>query len=146
MPSYIIYRIDNWMSAKEVAQLFNTSVDEFAPEKFKQVYFDTWIKDHEEEAAKMSPNPEPETEIIEQVKNETNSVDDTANTTPVQPDSTAEVVAPAVSILSKMTLGVEDNLCPLLQGSYPVRSLVFKRDVVLEEYSTDDWTRSLIMA
>ena len=78
------------MTVEEVAQLFNTSVDEFTPEKFKQVYFDTWIKDHEEEADTMNPNPEPETEIIEQVKNETNSADDTATTTPVQPDSTAE--------------------------------------------------------
>ena len=79
-----------FMTVEEVAQLFNTSVDEFTPEKFKQVYFDTWIKDHEEEADTMNPNPEPETEIIEQVKNETNSADDTATTTPVQPDSTAE--------------------------------------------------------
>ena len=78
-----------WMTVEEVARLFNSSVDEFTPEKFKQVYFDTWIKDHEEEADTMNPNPEPETEIIEQVKNETNSADDTATTTPVQPDSTA---------------------------------------------------------
>ena len=79
-----------WLSADEVAQLFNTSVDEFTPEKFKQVYLNTWIKDHEEEAAEMNPNPEPELEIIEQVKNETNYVDDTAITTAVQPSSTAE--------------------------------------------------------
>ena len=79
------------MSVEEVAQLFNTSVDEFTPETFKQVYLDTWIKDHEEEAATDNPNPLPELEIIEQVKNETNYVDDTAttSTTPVEPDSTA---------------------------------------------------------
>ena len=80
-----------WLSVEEMAQLFNTSVDEFTPEKFKQVYLNTWIKDHEEEAAEMNPNPEPELEIVELVKNETNSVDDTAITTaaPTQPDSTA---------------------------------------------------------
>ena len=78
-----------WMSVDEVAQLFNTSVDEFTPETFKQVYFDTWIKDHEEEAAVENPFPDAELEIIDQVKNETNHVDDTAPTTPVQLDSTA---------------------------------------------------------
>ena len=76
-----------WMSVDEVAQLFNTSIDEFTPEKFKQVYYDTWIKDHEEEAAISNPNPLPELEIVEQVKNETNYVDET--TAPAQPDSTA---------------------------------------------------------
>ena len=78
-----------WMSVDEVAQLFNTSVDEFTPETFKQVYLNTWIKDHEKEAAENNPNSEAELEIIEQVKNETNSADDTATTTPVEPDSTA---------------------------------------------------------
>ena len=77
-----------WMSVDEVAQLFNTSVDEFTTENFKQVYFDTWIKDHEEEAATDNPFPDAELEIIEQVKNETNYVDET--TAPAQPDSTAE--------------------------------------------------------
>ena len=78
---------------EEVAQLFNTSVDEFTPEKFKQVYLDTWIKDHEREAAENNPNPLPELEIIEQMKNETNYVDNT--TVPAQPDDTAAgVVAP----------------------------------------------------
>ena len=45
-----------WMSVDEVAQLFNTSVDELTPEKFKQVYLKTWIKDHVEEAAISNPN------------------------------------------------------------------------------------------
>ena len=76
-----------WKSVEEVAQLFNVSVDEFTPEKFKQVYFDTWIKNHEYEAATDNPYPEAELEIIEQVKNETNYVDET--TTTAQPDSTA---------------------------------------------------------
>ena len=60
------------------------SVDEFTPETFKQVYKDTWIKSHEKEAAKNNPNPGPELAIIEQVKNETNSADDT--TAPAEPD------------------------------------------------------------
>ena len=79
-----------WMSVEEVAQLFNTSVDEFTPETFKQVYLDTWIKNHEFEAAEMNPNPLPESEIIEQVKNETGFVDDNAPATPVQTDNTEE--------------------------------------------------------
>ena len=78
-----------WMSVGETAQLFNVSVDEFTPETFKQVYLDTWIRDHEGEAAEKNPNAEAELAIIEQVKNETNYVDDTAPTTPVESDSTA---------------------------------------------------------
>ena len=61
------------MSVKEVAQLFNTSTDEFTPDKFKQVYMDTWIKEHEKEAAEDNPKPEAELEIIEEVKNEADS-------------------------------------------------------------------------
>ena len=76
-----------WMSVEEVAQLFNTSVDDFTPETFKQIYLNTWIKNHEDEAAEENPNPLPELEIVEQVKNETNSVDET--TAPAQPESTA---------------------------------------------------------
>ena len=48
---------------------------------------ETWIKDHEKEAATDNPNAESELAIIEQVKNETNSVDET--TAPVESDSTA---------------------------------------------------------
>ena len=62
-----------WMSVEEVAQLFNTSTDEFAPDKFKQVYKETWIKEHEFEAAADNPNSEAELKIIEKVKNETDS-------------------------------------------------------------------------
>lgn len=61
-----------WMSTAEVAQLFNVSVGEFTTEKFKEVYLDTWIKDHEREAAGNNPKPDAELEIIEQVTNETN--------------------------------------------------------------------------
>ena len=78
-----------WMSVNEVAQLFNTSVDEFTPETFKQVYKNAWIKEHEKEAAEKNPNPKPELEIVEQVKNETNSSNET---TAAQPDSPAEDV------------------------------------------------------
>jgi hypothetical protein len=76
-----------WMPVEEVAQLFNTSVDEFTPDKFKQVYMDAWIKSHEKEAAESNPNPEAELEIIEGVKNETDSTGET--TTPAAP-GTAE--------------------------------------------------------
>jgi len=79
-----------WMSVEEVAQLFNTSTDEFSPEQFNQVYQDTWINDHEKEAATDNPNPGPELEIIEQVKNETNSAGETMS--PTQPDITVEDV------------------------------------------------------
>ncbi len=77
-----------WMSVDEVAQLFNTTVDEFTPEKFKQVHLKTWIKDHVEEAATANPNPDAELAIIEQVKNETNYVDET--TAPAEPDSSED--------------------------------------------------------
>jgi hypothetical protein len=76
-----------WMSVEEVAQLLNKSADEFTPEKFKQVYMDTWIKQHEKEAAEHNPNPEAELAIIEQVKNETDSSGET--TAPTAP-GTAE--------------------------------------------------------
>ena len=72
-----------WMTVEEVAQLLNTSTDEFAPDKFKQVYENTWIKEHEKEAAEKNPNPEAELEIIEQVQNETDSDDET--TVPAAP-------------------------------------------------------------
>jgi len=60
-----------WMSIDEVTQLFNTTADEYTPEKFKQVYREIWIKDHEKEAAMDNPYAEAELEIIEAVKNET---------------------------------------------------------------------------
>ncbi len=68
-----------WMSVEEVAQLLNKSVDEFTPETFKQVYKNTWIKGHEEEAATQNPNPEAELAIIEQVMNETDSSGETTS-------------------------------------------------------------------
>jgi len=39
-----------WISVEEVAQLLNTSVYEFTPETFNQVYEDAWIKEHESQA------------------------------------------------------------------------------------------------
>ena len=73
--SWSAFREITWMSVEEVAQLFNTSVDEFTPDKFNQVYMDTWIKEHEKEAAENNPNPESEQEIIDEVKGETGSTD-----------------------------------------------------------------------
>ena len=69
-----------FMSVEEVAQLFNTSTDEFTPETFKQVYKDTWIKEHEQEAAENNPNPDAELDIIEEVKDETDSAGETTST------------------------------------------------------------------
>ena len=79
---------DNWMSVEEVAQLFNTTADEFTPDKFKQAYEDTWIKGHEdEEAATDNPYSDAEQEIIEEVKNETDSTGEITTTTPAEPDT-----------------------------------------------------------
>ena len=72
-----------WVSVEEVAQLFNTTTDEFTPKKFKQVYLDTWIKGHEKEAATDNPNAEAELEIVEEVKDETDSAGET--TSPAAP-------------------------------------------------------------
>ena len=85
--SHSAFGESTWMSVEEVAQLFNTSTDEFTPDKFKQVYLNTWIKDHEKEAAEKNPNTNAELEIIEEVKNETDSAGET--TAPAAP-GTAE--------------------------------------------------------
>ena len=76
-----------WMTVEEVAQLLNTSTDEFTPDKFKQAYLDTWTKQHEKEAAEDNPNPEAEQEIIEEAKGETdsNSTGAGETTTPAEP-------------------------------------------------------------
>jgi hypothetical protein len=76
-----------WMSIEEVAQMFNTSVDEYTPDKFKQIYENTWLKNHEDEAAIENPNAEAELEIVDEVKNETDSTGET--TAPAAP-GTAE--------------------------------------------------------
>ena len=82
--SYSSFAEATWVTVEEVAQLLNTSVGEFTPDKFKQVYLDTWIKGHEKEAAKNNPNPEAEQEIIDEVKGETDSADAAA---PIDDDS-----------------------------------------------------------
>ena len=64
-----------FMSVEEVAQLLNTTVDEFTPETFKQVYEETWIKEHKKEAASDNPNAGAESEIIEEVEDEADSTD-----------------------------------------------------------------------
>ena len=94
--SFSVFGGIDWMSADDVAQFFNTSVDQFTPEKFKQVYKDMWFKVHEAEAATKNPNTEAELEIIEQVKNETISADETATTPPVQPDDNGDNATPVV--------------------------------------------------
>ena len=70
-------------------QLLNKTADEFTPDKFKQVYMDTWIKNHEEEAAEDNPNAGAELEIVDEVKNETNSTDETIS--PAEPDTEEDV-------------------------------------------------------
>ncbi len=79
--SWSAFREITWMSVEEVAQLLNKSADEFTPEKFTQVYEDTWIKQHEKEVASDDPNAEAEQEIIEEVKGETDSAGETTSTT-----------------------------------------------------------------
>lgn len=61
-----------WLSQTEKE---NVTTAEFAPETFKQVYKDAWFKTHKVEAAVDNPNPEAELEIIDEVKNETKSVE-----------------------------------------------------------------------
>ncbi len=71
-----------FISVKELAQVLNTTVDDFSSEKFNQVYTNTWIKDHEFEAAEDNPNPEPELEIIEEVENEEDRGETTSTAEP----------------------------------------------------------------
>jgi hypothetical protein len=68
------------LTVEEVAQMLNRSVGEFTPETFKQVYQNAWIKQHEKEAATDNPNAEAELEIVDEVKNETDSADETTTT------------------------------------------------------------------
>ena len=63
--SFSSFAENTWMTVEEVAQLLNTTVDDFSLEKFNQVYNDTWIKEHEKQAASQNPNTEVEQEIID---------------------------------------------------------------------------------
>ena len=83
--SWSAFREITWMTVEEVAQLLNKSADEFTPEKFTQVYEDTWIKQHEKEAAENNPNSGAEQEIIEEVKGETDPTGET--TAPTESDT-----------------------------------------------------------
>ena len=74
-----------WISVEEVAQLLNTSVYEFTPETFNQVYEDAWIKEHESQAKIQTNTAEAELKIIDQVKDETDSADET--TAPAESDT-----------------------------------------------------------
>ena len=82
-----------WMTVEEVAQLLNTSAAEFTPANFEQVYGDTWIQEHNNEAATQNPNADAEQEIIDEVKNEANSAGET--TTPAEPSNTEEDSGPS---------------------------------------------------
>ncbi len=68
--SWSLFGEITWMTVEEVAQLLNTSTDEFTPTNFQQVYEDTWINEHKNEAATQNPNPGAELEIVEEVENE----------------------------------------------------------------------------
>jgi hypothetical protein len=80
--SHSAFAEGTWVPVEEAAQLFNASVDEFTPAKFKQVYLDTWIKEHTKEAAEKNPNPEAELEIVGEVKNETEPTKESVTSTP----------------------------------------------------------------
>ena len=64
-----------WTPTEEVAKIFNTTVADlgFTPDTFKDVYAEVWIKGLENEASNYNANPEAVLEIIEQVKDETQS-------------------------------------------------------------------------
>lgn len=80
-----------WTSVEEVAQLLNTTVDEFTPETFKQVYKDNWIKEHEQEAAEKNPNPEDDTDSTDETTSTAAppGTGGTDTSTPVDDDSSS---------------------------------------------------------
>ena len=84
------------MSVEEVAQLLNKSADEFTPEKFKQVYKDTWINEHETHAKIQTDTVEAALTIIEQVKDETDSTGETTSST--EPNTEDDSTDPATPI------------------------------------------------
>ncbi|KAL7544860.1 hypothetical protein ACHAWF_008223 [Thalassiosira exigua] len=69
----------NWISVAEAADIIGLPETDLTPEAFDEVYANTWVKTHEHEAAVSNPNPGPEQEAVDQIKedltNET-SVDD----------------------------------------------------------------------
>ncbi len=93
----------SWISVEEVAQLFNTSADEFTPEKFKQIYMSSWIKEHDEAATIQINTAEAALAIIEQVKNEANSANETLSLSPDQPvteeDGDTTAAAPTEEVI-----------------------------------------------
>ena len=93
--SYSNFGEVTWMPVEEVAQLFNMSTDEFTPDKFRQVYEDTWMKEHGFEAAEDNPDTEAEFGIVEEVKNET--------------DSASETTAPAAPVEDGVTDAIDDS-------------------------------------
>ena len=87
-----------WMTDAEVAQLLNKSADKFTPANFKQVYEDTWIKEHEKEAAENNPNPGAEQEIIDEIKDETVSTGETTSPAAPNTEDGGTVTDPATPI------------------------------------------------
>jgi hypothetical protein len=83
--SWSSFREITWMSVEEVAQLLNTTTDEFTPDTFKQVYKDTWVKSHLAQAKIQTNTAEAALAIIEEVKNEKDSAIET--TTPAEPET-----------------------------------------------------------
>ncbi len=91
-----------WMSIEEVAQLFNTTVDTFSPEKFKQVYEEAWIKEHESQAKIQTDTAEAELEIVEEVKNEV----DAAENSPIDDSGSRRKLVEATARFVSTTLRV----------------------------------------
>ena len=106
------------MTVEEVAQLLNTSVavEEFTPKKFKQVYKNTWINEHESQAKIQTNTAKAALAIIEEVKDSS-----VKQRLPLKPTPREMAVAvPTLPLLLKMMaqLEMEGNLCRLLQGLY----------------------------
>ncbi|KAL7531387.1 hypothetical protein ACHAWF_003747 [Thalassiosira exigua] len=70
-----IFKID-WVTVDEAATLMRVNATDLTPNEFEKLYANVWIKTHEEEAAMMNLNPDPELDIVEEVKDEQNATSD----------------------------------------------------------------------
>ena len=70
----------DWMSIEDASNMLNMTTDELTPDTFNKIYVEKWIKTHETEAAQDNPNPDAELAIIEEVKNEMESINDVEST------------------------------------------------------------------
>ena len=68
------------MSIEDASNMLNMTTDELTPDTFNKIYTEKWIKTHETEAAQDNPNPDAELAIIEEVKNEMESINDVEST------------------------------------------------------------------